>query len=118
MSLVGGIVILDLPISVASRSVTVAGWFFWTAGELLTYWRVYGRWLAYSLSADGEVRAFGRRENCTAKVMPGSIVLAEVAWLRLQAENGDKWGELVAGKHRESEEWRRFQVIFRHLNTC
>ena len=118
MSLIGGVVILALPISVAGRVLALAGWFFWTGRELLTYWRAYARWFAYRLSADGETRVFGQGENCTAKLLPGSIVLAEVAWLRLQAENGDKWGELVAGNHRESEEWRRFQVIFRHLNTC
>ena len=118
MSLIGIAVILVLPISVAGRAVAVVGWFFWSGRELLTYWRVYGRWRAYRLYADGEARVFGREESCPVKLLPGSIVLAEVAWLRLQAENGDKWGELVAGHHRKSEEWRRFQVIFRHLNTC
>jgi len=117
-SLIGVIVIVLLPISVAGKAIAAAGWFCWTGRELLTYWQVYGRWNGYSLSADAEVRVFGSGENCTAKVLPGSIVLAEVAWLRLQAENGDKWGELLAGNHRKSEEWRRFQVIFRHLNTC
>ena len=118
LSLIGVIVIVLLPISLAGRAVMVAGWFFWTGRELLTYWQVYGRWIGYSLSAEGEVQVLGRSENCSANVIPGSIVLAEVAWLRLQAENGDKWGELLAGNHRKSEEWRRFQVIFRHLNTC
>ena len=118
MSLIGVIVIVLLPISAAGRTIAAAGWFFWSGRELLTYWKVYGRWIGYSLSAEGEAQVFGRGEKCTAKVLPGSIVLAEVAWLRLQAENGDKWGELLAGDHRESEEWRRFQVIFRHLNTC
>ena len=118
MSLIGVVVILVLPISVAGRAVAVVGWFFWSGRELLTYWRAYGRWRAYRLFADGEARVFGREESRPVKLMPGSIVLTEVAWLRLQAENGDKWGELVEGHHRKSEDWRRFQVIFRHLNTC
>ena len=80
--------------------------------------RVYGRWSALKLSADGESRLFGCEETCAVTVLPGSIVLPELAWLRIRAENGDTWGELVAGNHRQSKEWRRFQVIFRHLNTC
>ena len=118
LSLTGGIVIVLLPVGVAGKSLAAAGWFSWTARELLTYWRVYGRWCAYRVSADGETRVIGRGEVCTAKLLPGSIVLAEAAWLRVQAENGEQWGELVTGNCRKSEEWRRFQVIFRHLNTC
>jgi hypothetical protein len=118
MSLVGGVVILALPISEAGRVLALAGWLFWTGRELLIYRRIYARWFAYNLSADGDMQVFGPGEHCTAKLLPGSIVLAEVAWLRLQSENGEKWGELLAGNHRKSEEWRRFQVIFRHLNGC
>lgn len=118
MSLIGGLVIGLLPISAAGKAIAAASWFCWTGRELLTYWRVYARWFAYRLSADGQAQVCSGGEQCTVRVMPGSIVLAEVAWLRLQAENGDSWGELVAGKHRQSEEWRRFQLIFRHLNTC
>jgi hypothetical protein len=118
MLVVGVGVIVLLPISKLAIGVASFVWIGWSLGEVLTYWRVYRRWLGFSVSADGETKVFGRDECCSAKVLAGSVVLSEIAWVRLQAENGDVWGELVAGNHRDSEEWRRFQVIFRHLNTC
>ena len=118
MALIGVLVIVLLPVSAAGRALGVAGWSCWSGWELLTYWRAYGRWSGIRLFADGKTELLGGGECCAASVLPGSIVLSEMAWLRIRAENGDTWGELVSGNHRESEEWRRFQVIFRHLNTC
>ncbi len=118
LALTGGGLVLLLPLGLTARLFVLLGWCCWSGRELLTYCRVYSRWSACKLSADGAIELLGRDECCTATVAPGSIVLADVAWLRIRAENGDVWGELVAGKRRESKDWRRFQVIFRHLNTC
>jgi len=118
LALAGAGLVMLLPLGLPARLLVLLGWLLWSGRELLTYCRVYGRWSACKLSADGEIKLIGDDECCTATLLPGSIVLSEVAWLRLRAENGDVWGELVAGKHRESKDWRRLQVIFRHLNTC
>ena len=117
-ALLGAAMIAWLPTSVTSRALGSIGWFFWSGRELLTYWRVYGRWSGLRVAADGTIDVQGGGRHVAARVLPGSVVLANVAWLRIQADNGDQWGELMAGNHRESEEWRRFQVIFRHLNAC
>lgn len=117
-TLIGVLVIILLPISAPGRAFGVIGWSCWCGRELLTYWRAYDRWSGFRVFADGNIELFGAGECRAAHIVAGSIVLAEVAWIRVQIENGDCWGELVAGKHRECEEWRRFQVIFRHRNTC
>ncbi len=118
LALLGAIMIAWLPTSVVVRALGLIGWFFWSGRELLTYWRVYARWSGLRVAADGTVEVQGGGRHCAARVLPGSLVLDELAWLRIRADNGDQWGELIAGDHRESEEWRRFQVIFRHLNAC
>ena len=121
LSLTGSGLILLLPfagLSLQVKAVVAAAWTIWSGRELLTHWRVYGRWSVLTLHANGETELSGRQESCAAQVLPGSIVLADLAWLRIRAESGEIWGELVAADPRESEEWRRFQVIFRHLNTC
>jgi hypothetical protein len=118
MVLLGIGVIVLIPVAKTVAGVAGFAWICWSCAEVLTYWRIYRRWLGFRVAAGGETQVFGRGECCSAKVMPGSVILSEVAWVRLQAENGDVWGELVAGSHRESEEWRRFQVIFRHLNAA
>jgi len=118
LALLGAIMIAWLPVSVVGRILGLVGWFSWSGRELLTYWRVYGRWSGLSVAADGTIEVQGGGCRSAARVLPGSLVLADVAWLRIRADNGDQWGELIAGNHQESEEWRRFQVIFRHLNAC
>ena len=117
-SLLGALMIVWLPIAPMSRTLGMIAWFFWSGRELLTYWRVYRRWSGIRVAADGTIDVQGDGRHVAARVLPGSLVLAQVAWLRMRADNGDQWGELMAGNHRESDEWRRFQVIFRHLNAC
>ena len=118
LALLGALIIIWLPTSLTARVPGLIGWFYWSGRELLTYWKVYARWSVFKVAADGTIDVQGEGRHATARVLPGSLVLAELAWLRMRADNGDQWGELIAGNHRESEEWRRFQVIFRHLNAC
>ena len=121
LALTGCGLILLLPfagLSLPVKAVVAAAWTFWSGRELLTHWRVYARWSVLTLYANGETELLGKQESGAARVLPGSIILPDIAWLRIRAENGETWGELVAANPRESEEWRRFQVIIRHLNTC
>jgi hypothetical protein len=50
-----------------------------------------------------------------ARLLHGSIVLPRLAWLRLRAANGCRYGELLRCDPRQSEAWRRLQVLWRHL---
>jgi len=53
-----------------------------------------------------------------AKLRPGSVVLDRVAWLRIDAGQGGRFTELLVGNSRKNNEWRRLQVIWRHLGTA
>jgi hypothetical protein len=48
----------------------------------------------------------------------GSIAGRRIAWLRVRGSDGRLVSEIVARKTQESEEWRRFQVICRHVPAC
>lgn len=52
-----------------------------------------------------------------AKLLPGSIVLDHLAWLRIVTAEGCQHRELVRRKSSENEAWRRLQVIWRHLGA-
>lgn len=118
LALLGALIITWLPTSLMGRVLGLIGWFYWSGRELLTYWKVYARWSVLRVATDGTIEVHGDGRHAQARVLPGSLVLADLAWLRIRADNGDQWGELIVGNHRESEEWRRFQAIFRHLNAC
>lgn len=45
------------------------------------------------------------------------IVLPTYAWLKLTTVDGTRYYELLRGSCRESEQWRRLQVIWRHMGS-
>jgi hypothetical protein len=45
------------------------------------------------------------------------IVLPKYAWLKLTSADGTRYYELLRGSCRESEQWRRLQVIWRHMGS-
>ena len=120
MLLVTGVIALAvLPLA---RWIIVSGsglWIFWVGRELASLRRVYGRFTGYRVWPDGEIEVLADTgAGLNARVAPGTLVTRYWAWLRVDAGDGRCWGELVAGNARESQQWRRFQVIFRHLNAC
>ena len=50
-----------------------------------------------------------------ARLCAGSVVLARVAWLRIAGPGERPYTELVGARSHSSEEWRRLQVIWRHI---
>jgi len=53
----------------------------------------------------------------SATILHGSVVLRRIAWLRFAAEDGQHFAELMRRKYAGNEEWRRLQVIWRHLGA-
>jgi hypothetical protein len=54
----------------------------------------------------------------TATIGNGCIVLRKLAWLRLQPTSGARYHELLRRNSLQSEQWRRLQVIWRHLGAA
>lgn len=118
LSLLGVMATLSLPLPILVRGLVAGAWLSWGVFELLRLLRAYRRCSGLRLASDGEVLVLGRGQARSASLLPGCVVLDEFAWLRLRDDRGRTWGELVTGNHRESEEWRRFQVILRHSRPC
>ena len=54
----------------------------------------------------------------TARLCAGSVVLPRVAWLRIAPGAGPRYAELVRPETDRSENWRRLQVIWRHIGAA
>lgn len=113
----GVAVLSTLPIDPYLRSGSIAAWSIWLAWNLaqrhvkerqLLRIRLFGDASAALLRPDG---SWTRVE-----VAPDSTVLAGLAWLALCPEAGPAHTELLRGNSRECEDWRRLQVIWRHLD--
>ena len=102
------------PISAAAAAV-------WFAAGLWRAWQLAAGWqatLGYRIAADGSIeRLLPGLRSAPATLLPGSVLLPRLAWLIVRS-NGRVSVDLLRGGCRESAEWRRFQVICRHLTTC
>jgi hypothetical protein len=58
-------------------------------------------------------------DNCCSRATlgAGSVVLRDFAWLRFRAENGRRHVELLRRRTSQNKDWRRLQVIWRHLGA-
>ncbi len=114
----GVIAILAMNADIRWRSVAALLWTLSAVRELCVITHGYKRFRRLRIYATGEVDLQGSDGKwCSAKILSGSVVLSRIAWLRLAPERGGHCAELVRGRSSESDAWRRFQVIWRHLGA-
>jgi hypothetical protein len=70
---------------------------------------------AIQLLHDGSARILGNGAWSDARLESGSLVLHRLAWLRLRTADGARVTELLRGEARLCGDWRRLQVIWRHI---
>lgn len=107
-----------LPWPVGVRAMTSVAWASLTTWELLRLRRAWADCRALRFGADGCAWALDRhREWRSLTVLPGSILLRRYGWIRLQPECAASFAEPLRGACRESADWRRLQVIWRHVGA-
>lgn len=116
--LAGSLLVLLLPITFGFK-VTLA--FIWL---IICGYEWSSNRLAYSRGGSLRVDSGGGierkcRDGCwrPAKLAAGSVVTPRLAWLRISVGRGQRYGELFRGDARENVDWRRFQVIWRHIGA-
>ncbi len=117
--LAGGLVlILILPLDAAIRALACLFWGFSGQSELRALRRGYRACSAIRVTVGGELMLRNyEREWRPATLLAGSVVLRNLAWLRLSTASGVRYAECLRGDARKSEDWRRLQVIWRHIGT-
>lgn len=117
-SVTGTVLILALPVVPLLKGALCLLWLSAGAAEVATLRRGMSRIGRIGIRADGRIAGYGpgggRHE---LELLPGSVVLERVAWLRLAFGDGLAYGELLAGDPSTSEAWRRFLVIWRHRGS-
>jgi len=73
---------------------------------------------AIRIDSNGEVTILVNDEKWVpATLLTGSVVLRKLGWIRLKGESGQIFLELIRGDARQSQNWRRLQVIWRHIGA-
>ena len=116
LSLSGIPIVLHWPIDAGWRVVLAIAWSAFSWRELGAMRRAYMTFCHIEVEVGGAI-ALGNRAHvsATAELLPGSILLGRVGWLRLKTADGLRTAELIYGNPRKNRDWRRLQVIWRHL---
>ena len=114
----GVIVVGGLEAPVAARLAGASVWCAILAMQFQALRRGWATCVAFRLHADGRVTVLGPDgEWCEGTLEADSVLLRRWGWIRLRAGSGAAFGELVRGSCRESREWRRLQVVWRHVGA-
>ena len=108
----------SLPLNAGLRWAAAAGWLAYSLLELWRLARAYRIVASLAVAADRSVELVLRDgERIAACLAPGSLILPQLAWLRLKTDCGLRYGELLRGNSRKNKDWRRLQVIRRHVGV-
>ena len=114
----GNLLIISLPLGGAARVIGVALWGLTTLRELRVLRRGWAGCVALKFAANGEVGILGPDlEWHPAQLVSGSILLRSMGWLRLKTRAGHVFAELVRADRQQARDWRRLQVIWRHVGA-
>ena len=119
---VGAIALLPWPWP--ARGALVLAWLGYWSFHLSGQLRATAGIRAYTIHEDGAVRiARDDAGPVMARLRGGTTVGRQSAWLRFESPGRRAWGELVIGpngadKQLKNKDWRRLQVICRHLSAC
>lgn len=119
MAVIGAVIILFLPVFKLYRPLAALAWLLYMGAQICRTAREYRRSESYRIYADGSVTVNAPDgQQRMARFAAGSLVLSGLAWLRVCPIEGRTWGELVRASTPENQQWRRFQVICRHMGAC
>ena len=114
----GLVLILTLEADAVRRGLGGLVWFVMGSLELARIERGFDSCVAIRLSSEGEIMVLNsEQEWLSGTLQTGSVVLRNLAWLRLQTADGENLIELLQGNARQSQDWRRLQVIWRHIGA-
>lgn len=122
LALAGIPLILMLPVSPGSRAVAAVVWLAMMASELSRARRAWYSCHALRFFADGTVLVLVAGLSWQpATLLSGGILLRQLGWIRLSftLPSGRKLvlGECLRGDGHKNADWRRLQVIWRHVGA-
>ena len=111
--------ILGLPFGTGWRTLLAAAWLAVGAREVWGIVQGFRHCSRIRIEHTGRLLVFDAAQCCTAATLSaGSVLLRDIGWLRFRTEDGRQHAELVRRKTAQSEDWRRLQVIWRHLGAA
>jgi hypothetical protein len=116
---VGGVVTIALlPLDWSWRALLALLWAIVCSRDLWIIVAGHRRCSRIRIEQNGNMLVYASDGCCTAAtICSGSLVLQHLAWLRFRSDDGCRHVELMRHKTAQDKDWRRFQVIWRHLGA-
>jgi len=119
MCAAGLALLLVIAFAAALKGVLAITWIGLCGYEWLAFWRGYAVGGNLRIAAGGSVdRQCSDGTWQPARLCPGSLVMPRFAWLRVAPAGARPYAELVIAAGHETEDWRRLQVIWRHIGAA
>ena len=116
LAMLGVAVIFTLPLHAGVLIAASVGWLLLCARELVVACRRFSNCRRLRISVGGEILLLDAGGTWhPARLLSGSVVLRRIGWILIETGQGRRFAELVRGRCRESDDWRRLQVIWRHI---
>lgn len=116
--LTGVAVIATLPFPTALIGAGVVFWSVVTIVRLRQLLRSWSACRGLRVGSSGDMAVRGPDGTWRQAVLaPGGVLLRRWGWLRYRTTSGRIAVELLRGRCRESQDWRRLQVIWRHIGA-
>ena len=116
--LLGGMAFVPLPVDGACKLLGIVAWGIVGARDLWLIASGYKRCERIRVYHDGSVQVWAPDGRCyTATLGAGSIVTNSLAWVRIGRSGGRRYRLLLRRKAAKNKDWRRLQVIWRHLGA-
>lgn len=114
----GVAVIVTLPLHASLKLLAVAGWLAAGGIEYYRMRRAYALFVSVRIDANGDAWLCDRAGNWRgAQLLSGSVLMRRYGWLRVASHDGIRYAEPLKGHCRKSPDWRRLQVVWRHVGA-
>ncbi len=114
----GVVLVVALPLHPAPKLLGCCAWLVFCWWEISMLARGFDDCGRLRMAAGGLLMYLDHKgEWREARLLPGSVVLQRVAWIRYRTDAGLRAAELLRGDCRVGNDWRRLQVIWRHVGA-
>ena len=116
--LVGVAVVAGIEAPFALRLCGGTAWLLIVGAQLRAQSQGWSACVALRVYGDGAVTVRGSDgEWSPGQLEPDGVLLRRWGWIRLRTGTGRPFAEPLRGACRESREWRRLQVVWRHIGA-
>ncbi len=118
LALAACVILVSLPLPGWIRVLLCVAWTGMAARELRRLQVAWHACRRLRFSGDGQIEVLTADAGwVTARLLPGSLLLQNAGWMHLQTSHAGRFGELLFRPPGAAADWRRLQVIWRHVGA-